>query len=126
MNVLLDTHILLWAMLDDGKLPAEARRVITRRGNVMFVSAAAIWEVAILNSIGRLDVDTDRLLLRAREAGGQILAITIQHARAVENLPMHHRDPFDRMLIAQAITEPLHLLTSDGRLAQYSKLVIEV
>jgi PIN domain nuclease of toxin-antitoxin system len=125
MNLLLDTTIVLWAMSGHSMLSKSARREI-ERATAIFVSAATIWEVGIKTALGKLEVDMDELLSKLSEAGFQQLAVTWEHSRAVRDLPHHHRDPFDRMLIAQATTEPLRLLTHDGTLAQYSELVVVV
>jgi PIN domain nuclease of toxin-antitoxin system len=127
VNLLLDTHILLWAMLDEKRVPAEARRLMRDRNTVVHVSAASVWEIAIKNSTGKLNVDVEQLLRRALDAQARPLPVTWKHAATVQTLPMIHRDPFDRMLVAQALSEPLHLITVDPRVAQYSRdLVIEV
>jgi PIN domain nuclease of toxin-antitoxin system len=127
MNLLLDTHILLWAMLDESRVPPSARGLMAEREAAVHVSAASIWEIAIKNALGKLHVDMDRLLRRLKDARARPLPITWEHAAKVRELPMLHRDPFDRMLVAQALCEPLHLLTADPRVAQYSdELVIKV
>jgi PIN domain nuclease of toxin-antitoxin system len=119
---LLDTHVFLWAVTDSHSLTTEARRTIAEAEEV-YISAASIWEVAIKAGLGKIQGDT-RLLAGAIEAGGFVeLPVTARHAALVSELPHHHRDPFDRLLVAQAMTEPLVLLTADAQLAQYSELV---
>jgi PIN domain nuclease of toxin-antitoxin system len=122
LRLLLDTHVFLWAVTDSHSLTTEARRTIAEAEEV-YVSAASIWEVAIKAGLGKIQGDT-RLLAGAIEAGGFVeLPVTARHAAFVSELPHHHRDPFDRLLVAQAMTEPLVLLTADAQLAQYSELV---
>lgn len=123
MRVLLDTHIALW--LVDGRLSGDARRTIDAAADV-FVSAVSAWEMAIKISTGRLRVDLDYLLLEFQRLGLQRLMVTWGHALAVRKLPLHHSDPFDRMLVAQSQVEPLYLITHDRMLKQYSDLVITV
>lgn len=118
MNLLLDTHALLWWLADDPALGSEARAAIADPASTVYVSAASAWEVAIKQALGRLDAPAD--LDRAVEASGfDELPITVRHALAAGWLPPHHTDPFDRMLISQAMLERLTLVTSDGRMAAY-------
>lgn len=121
MKLLLDTQILLWVASIPKKLPTAARLLIERPENQLIVSAASIWEVAIKRGLGRHDFTADPHLLRRGmlESGYEELAISGSHAAAVNLLPPIHKDPFDRILIAQAQMEGLRLLTSDHRLAQY-------
>ncbi|PWV58323.1 type II toxin-antitoxin system VapC family toxin [Plasticicumulans acidivorans] len=123
MKVLLDTHILLWALAMPERLSPSARDTI-ERASALYVSAASIWEISIKAGLGKLDADLDEILAHLHRAGLQALDITWTHARAVQQLPMYHRDPFDRLLIAQAVSEPLHLLTADTALKPYSPLVL--
>lgn len=92
----------------------------------VFVSAASIWEIEIKSGIGKLDADVNELVARMEEAGFRELPVTVAHAAAVRDLPDIHRDPFDRLLVAQAITEPLRLLTNDDTVGRYSELVITI
>jgi PIN domain nuclease of toxin-antitoxin system len=118
VKVLLDTHILLWWLSDDEALPPRAAQVIADSGTVVLVSAASVWEIAIKKAVGRLDAPDD--LLDALDASAfDALAITAAHAVAAGELPAHHADPFDRMLIAQARVEGLTLITVDDRFAEY-------
>lgn len=117
MRLLLDTHILLWAMLDDPRLvPAIRGKVGT--ADAIFVSAVSVWEVAIKVGLGKLDVP-ENLFDRALAAGAQPLSILWSHAKAVQGLPLHHADPFDRLLIAQAREEGLTLVSMDGKFKDY-------
>lgn len=120
-RILLDTHLLLWAVGEPRKLPTEARRRIDEAE--VFVSAASIWEVSIKAALGKLAADSSRLLAEIEPAGFQLLPVTGHHAAAVAHLPTLHHDPFDRMLVAQAKTEPLLLLTNDSALRGYGDYV---
>lgn len=122
MRLLLDTHILLWCLDDDPKLSAVAWSRM-EAAEALYVSSASLWEAAIKYQLGRLSVAPERLAEAVTASGFVELPITFQHAVAVANLPALHRDPFDRILIAQAISEPLHFLTADAQLQPYSPLV---
>jgi PIN domain nuclease of toxin-antitoxin system len=128
VNLLLDTHIALWAIADSPKLSSTARDLILAQTSTVFVSAASIWEIGIKHALQRGDmpVSGKAALDYFRESGYRILPIEAEHAVAVEALPLHHQDPFDRLLVAQALTEPLRLLTHDRQVAQYSDTVILV
>lgn len=121
-GLLLDTHVLLWAVNDDSRLSDRHREVIDRRQGLV-VSVASIWEIAIKRSMKRLATNGDVLQAIHRSAV-RLLPITEQHALQVEHLPFHHRDPFDRMLIAQAQIEGLTLLTADKKFASYDIAVM--
>ncbi len=123
MRLLLDSHILVWLMAEDMRLSAEARTLISS-ATAVFASTASIWELSIKVSLGKLRLDIEGLAGLLDAAGICELQITRQHAMAVARLPHLHRDPFDRLLIAQAITEPMRLLTADPQLAAYSELVL--
>jgi PIN domain nuclease of toxin-antitoxin system len=123
MRLLIDTHIFLWAM--SGQLTKKAETILLDAETV-FVSAASIWEIAIKSGLGKLDADVNELAARMSEAGFRELPVTAAHAAAVRDLPEIHRDPFDRLLIAQAMTEPLRLLTDDDTVGRYSDLVITI
>lgn len=118
MRLLLDTHVILWALADPERLTNEARACIEDGHNEVFVSAASVWEIAIKQATGRLRAPDDLLDVMA-SGGFASMPITAQHASAAGGLPMLHRDPFDRMLIAQAIVESIAIVTRDQRLAQY-------
>lgn len=118
MRLLLDTHILIWAVLDDPSLSARHREALTAPDVEIFISAVSVWEVAIKRALGKLSVPVE-LFDEARNAGCRPLELSWEHARAVETLPSHHADPFDRMLIAQAQLEGLTLLSSDKQFTAY-------
>jgi PIN domain nuclease of toxin-antitoxin system len=121
MKLLLDTHLLLWAAGEPHRLSAEARRLIEDPAHELFFSAASLWEVAIKRGLGREDFRVDPRLLRRGllDNGYSELVIESAHAVAVDTLPPVHKDPFDRILVAQAWTEGITLLTADPLVAQY-------
>jgi len=121
VKLLLDTHLLLWAAGAPRRLSAAARKLLDDPGNEPLFSAASLWEIAIKRSLGREDFRVDPRLLRRGllENGYAELPITGEHASAVDDLPRLHKDPFDRMLIAQAMVESVTLLTADPQLARY-------
>jgi len=125
VRLLLDTQVYLWYLADSRKLSARAKSDIVSAEDV-FVSAASIWEAAVKVAIGKLDVVPDDLVAGIGASGFAELPVTARHAARVLTLPQHHRDPFDRLLVAQAIHEPLHLLTADATLRRYSELVMTV
>ncbi|MDQ2822912.1 MAG: type II toxin-antitoxin system VapC family toxin [Pseudomonadota bacterium] len=122
MRILLDTHIYLWWLQDHPHLSPAARVRIVAATDV-YVSSASIWEASIKAGLGKLDVDIDQLVGEIANSGFQELPISARHAAMVTRLPDIHRDPFDRILVAQALCEPLRLLTADGILRGYSELV---
>lgn len=128
MNLLLDTHVALWAITDHPRLSAGARELILAPRAVVWVSAVSVWEVAIKHALGCGDmpVSGQEALQYFRQAGYRFLAVEPEHAAAVENLPAHHQDPFDRLLVAQALVEPMRLMTHDATVARYSDTIIEV
>ena len=127
MRLLLDTHIALWAIIDDERLPDLTRRLIDDTENAVFVSAAAIWEIAIKRSLNRgILVSSEEALNYFGLAGFTMLPILPRHATRVETLPPIHADPFDRLMVAQALSEPLRLLTHDRRVAAYSDSIMLV
>ncbi len=121
MRLLLDTHLLLWAASIPERLPAEARAKIENPDNDLIFSAASLWEVAIKTSLGRPDFAVDpRLLRRGLVANGyHELSITAEHTIGLLVLPPIHKDPFDRILISQAIAEEIVLMTVDEKIARY-------
>lgn len=121
MKLLLDTHLLLWAAGDPDRLSFDARSLIEAQENVLFFSAASLWEIAIQKSLGRSDFQADaRLVRRGLLDNGYIeLPVSSEHAVAVEGLPDIHKDPFDRILVAQAMVEGIVLLTADPVVANY-------
>jgi PIN domain nuclease of toxin-antitoxin system len=123
MRLLLDTHIFLWAVSGSSQLKLPARRLISSADGV-FVSSASIWEIAIKARLGKVSADPNELVLAIERSGFQELPVRGVHAALVANLEAHHHDPFDRLLVAQAMSEPLNLLTADAALKPYSELVI--
>ena len=122
MNLLLDTHVLLWWLGDPDKLRAPARKAIADPRNSVYISATSAWEIAIKIATGKLSVppDASSWLPQAVHASHFTpLPITIEHALGVEHLPRHHADPFDRLLISQAVAEHLTLVTADPQLEPY-------
>ncbi len=122
MKLLLDTHMLLWAAVWPDLLPKKARELLAdEKSNVCFFSPVSVWEVAIKRGRGRPGFDIDARVLRRQvlEGGGMELRITSAHAMAVGDLPSIHKDPFDRLLLAQAREEGLTLLTADATMAKY-------
>ena len=125
MNLLLDTHVFLWAIDNNPNLSPVAREAIVDGHNIVYVSAATAWEISIKRAIGKLKVPESDYLEELRLHRFMLLSITTEHALAVENLPSHHKDPFDRMLIAQAQEENLALVTRDPRIKAYDVRIIE-
>lgn len=125
MNLLLDTQIALWAITDSPKLGAKARELILSQNATIWISTASLWEMAIKHSLGRGDmpVSAEDAMRYFRESGYRFLPIEPEHAAAIEKLPPYHQDPFDRMLVAQAMTEPMRLLTRDAQLPAYGDWV---
>ena len=117
-RLLLDTHALLWWLTDDPALSTPARDALADPGNELLVSAASIWEVAIKRSLGKLTAPDD-LPDRIADQGFSWLAVSAAHAWQVRELPAHHRDPFDRLLIAQALIEGVAIITTDARFNEY-------
>ncbi len=128
MRLLLDTHVALWALTDDPRLSQRARVLIEDPANDILVSAASVWEIAIKHALGRGDmpISGEQALDWFRQAGYRLLPIAPEHAAAVEHLPDHHRDPFDRLLVSQARGEPLRLLTHDPLVLRYGDVAIAV
>jgi PIN domain nuclease of toxin-antitoxin system len=128
MRLLLDTHLLLWALADPDRLGITLRDLIENPDNEVLFSAASIWEIAIKTGLGRVDftVRPEEVTRGAILAGFTELPVRAEAAAQVAYLPPHHRDPFDRLLVAQAITGPLRLYTADPLLPPYSELVILV
>ncbi len=117
-SLLLDTHALLWWFGDDPKLSKTAQSAIIEGSNIVYVSAAAVWEIAIKKSLGKLKIPYD-LQEALADSHFLPLAVSFAHAMAVENLESHHRDPFDRIQIAQAKTEGLTIVTKDDNIKKY-------
>jgi PIN domain nuclease of toxin-antitoxin system len=129
LRLLLDTHVALWAITDDARLPANIRDLIADAQNSVQVSAASIWEIAIKHGLARgsrndMPISGAEAAHFFRASGYGLLAISADHAAAVEALPPLHSDPFDRLLVAQALTEPLKLITHDAKVAAYSEAIV--
>ena len=124
MKLLLDTHILLWSAID--KLPVGAAEYILDESNTLYFSLASIWEIVIKRGLNRPDFYVDPYMLYngLLDNGYEELPITSSHVLAIGTLPDIHKDPFDRLLLAQAITEKIHLLTSDTQMTQYTAPMI--
>ena len=125
MRLLIDTHVLLWALAQPRRIPKKTRLLLESPDHDVLFSAASLWELAIKVGAGRLDtgVPLDDVPAAAEAMGFVELPVRAAHAVRVAALPLHHRDPFDRLLIAQAMSEPARLLTVDTVLQQYSDLV---
>ena len=120
MRLLLDTHVMIWWLADDRKLKNPAREIIANPRNQIFASAVVVWEVAIKSALGRIDADVDEMEAAIRETGFEPLPVNLQHAARIGRLPKIHRDPFDRMLVAQASIEELRLVSNDQIFTRYS------
>lgn len=121
MKLLLDTHVLLWAAGSPEQLSPDARAMLENADNALLFSAASLWEIAIKRGLGRADFQVDARVLRRGllDNGYQELPITSEHAVFIDSLPPIHKDPFDRILVAQATVEGITLLTADEMVAQY-------
>lgn len=131
MRLLVDTHILLWMLAGDAAMPQRARELVTDEANEIFVSAIAIWEIAIKYARNRgrvndMPVSGGKALALVRRAGMPLLSIEADHAAALDALPPLHADPFDRLFVAQAGVEGMKLLTHDKPLAAYGDVVMAV
>jgi PIN domain nuclease of toxin-antitoxin system len=127
MMLLLDTQMVIWAAFDDAKLPVAARQKIAN-ASAIYVSAVSLWEIGMKVSTGKLKLPVSMTDLEAKllAANAMPLALTWSHAVRAYDVAAFHPDPFDRLLLAQAVSEPLHLLTTDESLKSYSSLVIAV
>ena len=123
MSLLLDTHIYLWWLNDDKKLPQTLSKLIQNADRV-YVSTVSIWEIGIKIKLGRFDADMNAIINGISACNFHELPLVSEHVRHLMQLPVHHTDPFDRMLIAQARCGPLHFLTADQTLTSYSELVV--
>jgi PIN domain nuclease of toxin-antitoxin system len=125
VKLLLDTHVALWAIAADTRLPRSAQLLVADPSNDIFLSAASIWEITIKYALNRgrpndMPVSGPQALAYFKAAGYGFLSVTAEHAAAVSNLPDLHRDPFDRIIVAQALYEPLRLITHDAQVGAYS------
>ena len=119
MRLLLDTHTLLWFLATPEKLPVAAHRAIQAAANEVYASLASAWEISIKVAIRRLEFDVQSLERALAGTGIQTLGISLQHTVRLSTLPPHHRDPFDRMLVAQAMCESMTLVSRDRELSKY-------
>ncbi len=128
MRLLLDTHILLWATAASSRLPMQARALIESEANSVHCSTASLWEIAIKTALAKPDFRVDLKRLRAALPTMDIpeLPVLGQHVEMLEHLPAIHKDPFDRILVAQSLAEPMRLLTNDALVARYSDNAILV
>ena len=123
MKLLLDTHLLLWWLSNDPALPQSAAALMREERNTLFVSAVTYWEIYLKKGLGKLKIPRDFIKYAAAE-GVEDLPLKAAHGRVVADLPWHHRDPFDRVLIAQARSEGFRLLTADRQLGVYGRDVL--
>jgi PIN domain nuclease of toxin-antitoxin system len=123
LRLLVDTHAALWLLGEDDRLSRSAEKALTEAANEVLLSAAVVWEVAIKRSLGKLDAP-DGFAEILLNGGAAPLAISLEHAQAVHSLAWHHRDPFDRMLVAQAALEDAAIVSSDERLRAYDVPVV--
>lgn len=123
MNLLLDTHVLLWALVDSPRLSQKAKDTICSANTTVWISAASVWEISIKHALRRGDmpIDGEQAITWSREAGYRFLPVQPEHAATVARLPAHHQDPFDRLLVAQALLEPMRLMSRDPQVLRYSE-----
>ena len=124
MKLLLDTHALLWWLADDSRLSPKVRKIISNSANQVVVSSVSGWEISIKKALGKLEVDLGLLLSEIEKNGFTLLQVSFEHGLRAGSLPCHHRDPFDRMLIAQSQCECLHLVSIDSQFSAYDVDVI--
>lgn len=124
MKVLLDTHIVLWYLDDHPKLATQAKAIIEDQSNEVWISIVSLWEMAIKSSLGKLELADDLGIIEStlRRQGIQTLPVEVPHLIRLSALPFHHRDPFDRLLVAQSIEEQMILLTEDQQLSAYPSI----
>ena len=123
MKYLLDTHSLLWTIFEPDKLSAEAQEIILDRNNIICISIISLWEISIKQNIGRLNIP-DKFYEVVRQGGFEILSLTISQIEQYKTLPLHHRDPFDRMLIVQAQRHELIFITRDSEINKYDVKIV--
>ena len=119
MKFLLDTHALLWWLADDDQLGGAAREVIADPANDILISMVSLWEIAVKVRIGKLQADIEEIINAVQREGFTVLDVGVAHLVALAGLPMHHRDPFDHLLIAQAMTEDATFMSEDRYAARY-------
>lgn len=127
MRLLLDTHVAIWALISPEVMPGQIQGLIADPANIVHVSAASVWEIAIKHPMARRGAPPfsgEQAIGYFRQAGYALLSVSAEHAAGVETLPPLHADPFDRLLVAQALAEPLRLVTHDAMVAAYSGTVI--
>ncbi len=126
MNLLIDTHALIWFITDNDKLPLKTKQIIENKENNCFVSIATYWEIGIKNSIGRLDLKSDLVTIFQiiEETGFETLPITTNQILRNANLEFHHQDAFDRIIIAQSLTEKMTIITKDSQFENYNVPII--
>ena len=127
MRLLLDTHVAIWALIRPGRLPPFVTQMIASPQNLIHVSAASVWEIGIKHKLGKRDAPPFSGRTAATfftEAGYHSVPVTEAHAAAVEDLPLLHADPFDRIIVAQALIEPFRLITRDAQVAAYSSSIV--
>jgi PIN domain nuclease of toxin-antitoxin system len=118
LRLLLDTHVLIWAISDPGRLSTSAQGAIASRENEVFVSVISPWEIAIKKSRHRIE-DFAALDPVLKDSEFELLPVLLRHTKAIESMPHHHRDPFDRMLVAQAVVDGMTIVTADRKLTEY-------
>jgi len=126
MNLLIDTHALIWFITDNERLPLKTKQIIENKENYCYVSIATYWELGIKNSIGRLDLysNLETIFQIIEETGFETLPITTNQILKNANLEFHHQDPFDRIIIAQSLTEKMTIITKDSQFANYNVPII--
>ena len=124
MKYLLDTHALLWTIFEPSKLSTEAQEIILDRDNIICVSLVSLWEISIKKNIGRLDIPEEFFEV-VRTGGFEILTLTMDQIEQYQTLPLHHRDPFDRMLVVQALQQKLILITRDSKISKYDLEILK-
>lgn len=127
MNLLVDTHVAIWLISDQRRLPSRIQGLLVDEQNTVFLSAVSIWETAIkfaLRKPSSPPFDGHRLTQLMQDSGCKVLGVNQSHALAVDDLPLLHGDPFDRLLVAQALSEPMRLITADHALSAYSDTII--
>lgn len=119
MRTLLDTHVILWWLMDDPRLGTEARRRLEAGGSDIVASIVSLWEVAIKYRLGKLNATAALVAGRLAELEIETIPVRLAHLTATEQLPLLHRDPFDRMLVAQSLTETMQIMSADAIIGQY-------